>query len=434
VLVHAKVGLSFTCKNMDFCRYSALKKQKKVAMSCKIRFFIQATPAFIFVVMMGIVSLFADMTHEGARSIYGAYLPLLGASATVLGFVTGFGELVGYTLRLLTGLIADRTRQYWGMTILGYGVNLIAVPLLALVPENGWMLACMLIILERTGKAIRQPAKNTLLSFAASQVGVGKAFALHEFLDQLGAFLGPVILFGVLWCKEGAKPLTSFALCFALLAVPALLTMLFLLFARHKFPSPENFEKPCSNAPFAARKEFFLYLVAIGCFALGFVDFPIITMHIAKKGLVAEHTLPLLYAGAMIVDAFAALFFGWLYDRLRFTALVVAGSVAAFFAIFIFCTDSLPWLLVGIALWGIGMGAQESVLKAAVVTLSSVENRATSFGMVESCFGLCWFVGSWLMGWLYDWNPLYLVVFSVGTQVCSVPLYVLLAKRHVFLP
>lgn len=397
-------------------------------MNSKSWFYIQATPAFVFVVLMGIVSLLADMTHEGARSIYGAYLPLLGASATALGFATGLGELVGYTLRLVTGIIADRTKQYWSMTIIGYGMNLVAIPLLALVPENGWILACMLIILERTGKAIRQPAKNTLLSFAASQVGVGKAFALQEFLDQLGAFLGPVILFGVLWYKQGADPISSFALCFAILTVPAVLTMIFLMVARHKFPHPEQFEKPSNSQTFTARKNFIIYLAAIGLFAMGFVDFPIVTMHIAKKGILAENMLPLLYAAAMIVDAFAALFFGWLYDRIRFKALIIAGSLAAFFAIFIFCTDSLPLMMVGIALWGVGMGAQESILKAAVVTLTPKDNRSTSFGIFESCFGLCWFVGSWLMGWLYDWNPVYLVIFSVITQLCAIPLYATMRK------
>ncbi|MDL2316449.1 MFS transporter [Desulfovibrio sp. OttesenSCG-928-A18] len=383
-----------------------------------------ATPAFAFVMLMGVVSLFADMTHEGARSLYGAYLPLLGASATAIGFVTGFGELVGYALRLLTGVIANKTKKYWSMTLIGYGINVVAIPFLALVPENGWILACMLIIMERTGKAIRQPAKNTLLSFAATQVGVGKAFAVQEFLDQLGAFLGPVILFAVLWFKGGGNPLAGYAMCFAVLAIPALLTMIVLFQARHRFPNPESFEKEeDKEKPFTARRSFIMYIVAISCFALGFVDFPLITMHVAKLDILPASTLPLLYAGAMIVDAFAALFFGWLFDRVRFKALLLSGLLAAFFAVFIFAVNSLWGVVIGIILWGVGMGAQESILKAAVVTLSPKDSRSVSFGLFESCFGLSWFLGSWLMGWLYDFHPVWLVAFSVGTQLLALPLY-----------
>ena len=381
------------------------------------------SPAVSFVFFMGIVSLFADMTYEGARSIYGAYLPLLGASATMIGFVSGLGELIGYALRLVTGIIADRTKNYWGMTLLGYGVNVIAIPFLALVPEDGWVLACMLILLERTGKAVRQPAKNTLLSYAAAQIGEGKVFALQEFLDQIGAFSGPVLLFFCLWLKGEEHSLEAYALCFAVLIIPALITMFWLLRARKHFPNPEHFEKERPAGAFAAKKVFVLYLAAISLFALGFVDFPLITMHVARQELVPASTLPLLYAGAMLVDAFAALFFGWLYDRIQFTALILSGLLASFFAVFIFFASSFWTIVLGVALWGIGMGAQESILKAAVVTLTPKDNRSTSFGLFETCFGLAWFVGSWLMGWLYDVNIFLLVVFSVVAQLLALPLY-----------
>lgn len=382
-----------------------------------------SSPAVAFVIIMGIVSLFADMAHEGARSIYGAYLPLLGASATVIGFVTGLGEFIGYALRLVTGIIADRTKKYWGMTLLGYGVNVVAIPFLALASENGWILACMLIILERTGKAIRQPAKNTLLSFAATQIGAGKAFALQEFLDQLGAFIGPVLLFCVLWLKGGDGSLEDYALCFAVLALPAIATMFWLFLARRRFPTPEDFEKEEHTGAFSANSAFPLYLAAISLFALGFVDFPLITMHVARQEVLPASTLPLLYAVAMVVDAFAALFFGWLYDRIQFKALLLSGLLSAFFTVFIFSINAFWGIAIGIILWGIGMGAQESILKAAVVTLTRKKNRSISFGFFESCFGLCWFLGSWFMGWLYDLNPLWLVGFSVAAQLLALPLY-----------
>jgi hypothetical protein len=68
--------------------------------------------ALAFVTLLGITSLFADMVYEGGRSISGPYLGLLGASGTVVGVVAGLGELLGYTLRLVTGYLSDRTRRY----------------------------------------------------------------------------------------------------------------------------------------------------------------------------------------------------------------------------------------------------------------------------------------------------------------------------------
>ncbi|MBQ5987638.1 MAG: MFS transporter, partial [Clostridia bacterium] len=192
---------------------------------------------------MGVISLFSDMTHEGARSILGEYLDLAGASAATIGFVSGFGELCGYSLRMLSGFLADKTKKYWLLVILGYALQVLAIPALALIPQNGWVVACGLVILERIGKAVKKPAKNTLVSFAASEVGVGKGFAFLEFLDQLGAFIGPVILFLIVSLKGSGTLFSAYRLCFALLGIPALITVGLVVFSRIRYPHPETFEK-----------------------------------------------------------------------------------------------------------------------------------------------------------------------------------------------
>lgn len=382
------------------------------------------TPALTFVVMMGIVSMFSDMTHEGAKSIYGAYLYLAGASAAAIGFVTGLGEFVGYSFRLAAGFITDRKKNYWTMTIIGYIFNMAAIPALALIPENGWIFACALIVIERMGKAIRYPAKNTLVSFASAQLGAGKSFAIQEFLDQLGAFLGPVILFAVLLLQKGGDQFRAYSLCFALLGIPALLTLMALFAAKRKFPNPENFDissRPQVKSEF--KISFILYMISISFLALGFVDFPLITMHIARLSMVSSETLPLLYAGAMLADAFAALFFGWLYDKKGLRVLMLSGIVSVSFSVLIFSFSSLPAAVAGILMWGIGMGAQESILKSAVAAIVSKEKRASAFGLFETAFGVFWFLGSWLMGALYDFDPGLLVLFSVLTQLSAIPLF-----------
>ncbi len=381
--------------------------------------------AMMFIVLLGVVSLFSDMTHEAATSIKGAYLLILGASASTIGFISGVGELLGYGLRYLFGRLVDKTHNYWGFMLLGYAVDVFAVPALALVHRDGWIAACVLLVIERIGKAIKKPAKNTILSFAATQEGVGKSFAIQEALDQLGAFIGPLLLYLVMLYKQGDE-YTVYNTAFAFLLLPAICTMAFLFFAKSRFPNPEAFEpevKETGKDSFVGKKSFYLYLAGISCFAFGFVDFPLVTMHLAKSRLFAESTLPLLYAGAMLVDAVAALFFGWLFDKIRTKALVISTAISAFFALLAFGSSSPSMVTLGVALWGVGMGAQESIMKAAVATMTSKEHRASSYGAFEFFFGLSWFLGSWALGAVYDYSLTAFVAISVAAQLVALPCY-----------
>ncbi len=388
--------------------------------------------ALAFITLMGIVSLFSDMTHEGARSVLGEYLNLTGASAATIGFVSGIGELCGYSLRLLSGFIADKTKKYWTLVIVGYTMQVLAIPALALVPENGWIIACGLVIAERIGKAIKKPAKNTLVSFAASEIGTGKGFAYQEFLDQLGAFLGPVMLFVIGVIKGTDNLFGTYRLCFAALGIPALITIALVVFSKIKYPNPEMFEKEEEQAEtkFRFQKSFGLYMAAISLFAFGFADFTLITLHAAKTHLFPEATLSLLYAAAMAVDAFAALFFGWLFDKIGLKALIYSTLCSAGFAFFVFLGNSRLLMAVGIFLWGIGMGAQESIMKAATSQIIPRHMRSTGFGIFETGFGIAWFLGSWILGILYDISPLYLVILSAAAQLLAIVFYALCLRQN----
>ena len=387
--------------------------------------------AMAFITLMGIVSLFSDMTHEGARSVLGEYLNLAGASAATIGFVSGVGELCGYSLRLLSGFLADKTKKYWTLVIVGYALQVLAIPALALIPENGWVLACGLVILERVGKAIKKPAKNTLVSFAASEVGIGKGFAYQEFLDQLGAFLGPVMLFAVSLIKGTGNLFSTYRVCFAFLGIPAMITITLVVFSKIKYPNPEMFEKAQEERKeFHFQKSFALYMAAICCYAFGFADFTMITLHAAKTAAFPAASLSLLYALAMAVDAFAALFFGWLFDKIGLKAMVLATLCSTFFSCFIFLTGSPVCMIVGIVLWGIGMGAEDSIMKAAVSQIIPKSMRSSGFGIFETGFGIAWFLGSWLLGALYDFNPVYLVIVSMLAQILAVVFYLACIRRR----
>lgn len=380
--------------------------------------------AYVFLVLLGVVSLFSDLTYEGARSIIGPYLLLLGASASTVGFVSGLGEFIGYALRLATGYISDRTKRYWLITIVGYAINVVVIPALALAPGLGWVYACGLILVERFGKAIRNPAKSTIASFAAQEVGPGKGFAVQEAMDQIGAFLGPLMLSIVLTVKGKNDKLSGYALSFLLLGIPAVLTLLILLYARKKYPRPHEFGK--KEAPRSAeglKRAFWFYLAGIACLAAGFADFPLMAYHFAKTKLIADNMVPVFYAIAMGVDAAAALFFGRMYDKKGLDAIMIAAAMSSFFAPLAFLTASPAMAIAGIMLWGVGMGAQESILKAAVTTMVPRERRGTAFGIFNAGFGAFWFLGSWIMGLLYDNSRIWLVAFSVVTQLGSLPFF-----------
>lgn len=373
-----------------------------------------------FVVLFGMVSLFSDMTHESANSIRGAFLSLAGASAAVIGFVSGLGELVGYGLRYVFGRLTDRTRRYWPMVLFGYALDVVAVPALALVGRNGWVLACALLIIQRLGKAIKKPAKDTVMSFAASQEGVGKSFAIQELLDQIGAVLGPLLLYLIMLFQHSDDTFSDYRMCFAFLAIPGTITLLLLWLMYKRFPHPENFEpEPKEYVPFRVSKRFVVYILGISLFAFGFADYSLIVMHFSRQYLFTAAVLPLLYALAMLTDAASAFVFGWLYDRHARLSLVVSTLVAAPFAVFAFLGSDVASVVTGVVLWGIGMGAQESILKAAVATMVPKRSRATGYGIFECCFGAAWFLGSWLLGVLYDQSLVAMVIVSVAAQLLA---------------
>ncbi len=378
--------------------------------------------ALKFVVLLGLVSLFADVTYEGARSITGPYLATLGASGTAVGFVAGFGELVGYGLRLVSGILSDRTRRYWFFTILGYAVNVLAVPFLALAGR--WEIAASLIICERFGKAIRTPARDAMLSHAAEAVGRGWAFGLHEAMDQIGAMLGPLLVALVIYFRGDYKA------GFAALLVPALLAVAVLLAARFLYPHPEHLE--INTVHFGEKgfgREFWVYCAASAAVAAGFADFPLVAFHFGKVSSVPAIWIPCFYAIAMGVDGLAALLFGRFFDRHGILVLVFVNGACAFFAPLVFFGDF--WgALGGMMLWGIGMGAHESVMRAVVSGLVSSQRRATAFGIFNMAYGVFWFLGSFIMGILYDISIPSLIIFSFIAQWASLPLLFWLSRKE----
>lgn len=380
----------------------------------------EARHALQFVVLLGIVSLFADMTYEGARSITGPFLALLGASGTVVGLVAGTGELLGYAIRFWSGRLADRTQRYWALTLAGYALNLLAVPLL--VFAGHWGVAAVLMILERVGKAIRTPARDVMLSYATQHMGRGWGFGLHEALDQTGATLGPLLVAGVLLWRG------DYRIGFAVLLIPALASLSVLLAARWRYPRPQDLEpagKPLSTQGYT--RVFWIYLTGTCLVAAGYADYPLLAYHFARVGSVPPDWIAVLYAIAMAIDGLTALAMGRWFDRRGIAALVPVTAVSALFAPLAF-GGGFGFAMAAVVLWGIGMGAQESIMRAAIAVLTPVARRGTAYGLFNMLFGVLWFAGSALMGWLYDVSIPALVAFSVLIQLAALPCF-LVAQR-----
>lgn len=376
---------------------------------------------FRFVILLGIVSLFSDITYEGARSINGIFLGGLGASAAFISIVSGLGEMFGYGLRLLSGFLSDKTKKYWLFTIVGYVVNLIAVPLLAL--SGNYQTAAFLIILERIGKAVRTPSRDVMLSYAGSSLGSGWAFGIHEAMDQIGATIGPLFIALVLSFKSNLR------IGYGFLAIPAILAIFALIFARFSYPEPQQILRKEEKIELKGlNKNFYLYIISVCFLAAGYSDFPLIAYHLQKENIVSSNLIPLFYSLAMVSDAISAVVFGKLFDKFGISVLLCGIFLSILFPPFIFL---FGWelALFGMALWGVGMGIQESILRAQISKFIKAEKRGSAFGIFNSLYGFSWFLGSAAMGILYTKSIISLVIFSIFTQSIAVILIFFIRRK-----
>ncbi|HJV99751.1 MAG TPA: MFS transporter [Arthrobacter sp.] len=390
--------------------------------------------AFRFILVFGIVSALMDMVYEGARSVTGPFLGALGASALLISVITGAGEAVALVLRLVFGRLADRPRLRWPLAITGYGLTALSVPLLGIT--SALWIACVLVLAERLGKAVRSPAKDTMLAEAGTGLGRGKAFALHEALDQVGAFLGPLLI-GVSLSLSG-----SYGPGFLLLAVPGLAAMLLLLWLRKRVPDPSRYESltheqpvrdsgsaapgPATRTPPMASgmpRQFWMYAAFSSLTMFGYATFGLLSFHLVAAGLLPPALVPVLYAVAMAVDAVAALASGWLYDRIGLKVLLVLPVLAG----------AVPWLgfsnnttlaVGGVLLWGAAMGVQESTMRAAVAELAPTGRRGSAYGIFTACYGIAWLAGSVVIGLLYEQSIFALAITLTIIQAAAMAIFI----------
>lgn len=372
----------------------------------------QRKAAIRFIVCLGIVSLFADMTYEGAHSIIGPYLKEMGATATQVGIIAGLGEMLAASLRYFSGKFADRTRAYWTLTFIGYGVNLLVVPAMAFA--GNWQMAALLVVCERTGKAIRGPARDVLLSEVTGVVGHGWGFGLHAAFDQTGAMVGPLLM------AAAVSQTNHFGPAFLRLAIPALLALGALIGAKAAFPA--HGVPPVTKASGPLPPVFWRYVAAAGVLACGFVDFPLLSFHWEQNGIVAKAAIPLLYSGAMAVNGITALIFGRLFDRFGIGVLSF-GILISLLALPFGFLGGFTGAVASVACWATGLGAQDASLRGGIAQVVSMNKRGSAFGAFNGVYGVAWFVGSVAMGVLYDFSLPVLVAFGVTLQLIAAGMF-----------
>ena len=383
------------------------------------------------VVGFGVVSLAADMVYEGARSVYGPLLGSLGASALVVGTVTGAGEAAALILRVVSGPLADRTRRYWAITISGYALTAICVPLLAVTPflgGAGLAVAIGLILSERIGKAVRSPAKSALLAEAAGQVGMGRGLGVHKALDGFGSFAGPLLVAGMITLSAG---LIWPGL--AALAVPGAVAMALLVLTRRRMPQPDpEVAVPRGRVSWfgSGMPPLFLrFAVGTALCTAGLVTFGLISFALVERDVVGTAVVPLLYAAAMGAGGLAALATGETYDRIGARILLLLPVLVATVPVLAF-SGSVTAVVVGVLLWGAAVGVQDSTVKALVADLVPRERRATAYGLFAGVQGAGALIGGVTAGAIYERSLPALVIVVAAVQVAAMILLLTVVRSQ----
>ena len=380
-----------------------------------------ADSAFRFVLTLGIVNLFADTTYEGGGSLNGAFLGSLGASAAIISIVAGLGEFLGYGLRSVAGYVADRTGRHWALTFVGYTINLLAVPAMALA--GNWQVAAALVLAERIGRALRKPTVEAMLSYTTGKHGKGWVYAVNTALDETGATIGPLVVAAVLFFKG------SYQSAYACLLVSSLLALGTLVIARVNFPIPAKLEEGNTAPARGFTASYWLFMCAGTCFAAGLMSYELLSYHLTRTHIATDVSSPVLLAFATGSGVVASLIMGKTYDRFGMRVALIAVALSALFTPLAFVTEHRWVLIAAMPLLGIGYAVQDTLLKAIVAGVLPQGRRDLAFGLFYSGYGCGWLLGSVAMGLLYERSRWAMAAVALLVQLASLPLFVMAQRR-----
>jgi len=391
---------------------------------------VNARSVYVAILFLGIVSLLGDVVYEGSRGLVPDYLAFLGASAFIIVFVGRFGEFLGYALRLVSGVLADTTRAYWAFIFLGYGL-IVGIPLLGFT--NLWWVAIILVLLERIGKAVRSPARDAVLSIVSKGVGAGKAFGIHELLDQIGAILGPLIVAALMFYSGN-----NYGLTFSFLLVPFLTLVAFLVFTYSRIGQSRPFDAGKVEEKGEKDEEggrlggaFYIYTLAVFLNTVGLIPYELILLKASAilQPMNQQWIVPLIYMLIQGIDAPTALFAGFSYDKFKIKVLALPFILSIFPTLFAMVNADLTALLFAAVFFGLVLGMQESIYRAAVSEFAPISSRGTAYGIFNTAYGVGMLASGFVYGLIVTFNPPYaaIVLYVLTVQVAAV---VLLIKAY----
>jgi len=372
--------------------------------------------AYKAIILFGLVSLMGDIIYEGARGITPTYLELLGASAIIVGTVFSIGEFISIALRIVSGILTDIYRSYWIFFFLGYGL-IISIPFIGFT--NIWWIVAALVITERFAKSLRSPARDTLLSMASKGVGAGKAFGLHELLDQTGAVLGPLGM-GLILLWTGNK----FNIAYTTLFIPYIILIVFIILVYRvlrvrtqaiiREVRRVTISKTFSELPLS----FKLYGIAVALNTMGLIHWSLI-LYQAGNYLIPSY-IAFLYVFIQLVDAISAPVSGHLYDKYGLKILLIPFMLSLIPSILTLYTNLLYIILAG-AFFGVIYGMQESIYRAAVSDIVKIDFRGTAYGVFNTFYGIGLLLSGIIFGYLLSMNyQLYGSIYTVLMEVLAV--------------
>jgi len=406
---------------------------------------IQFTTGIKVILMFGLISLFGDMAYESARGNHGQYMSLLGIDIVTVSFIAGIGEFIAYAVRIVSGIWSDKTRKYWPFVFTGYGL-IISVPLTGLVREgeNAWIYLLVFIMMERIGKALRSPAKDTIVSTVAEgedKVGTGFAFGVQEALDKAGAAIGP-LLFTVVFMIAGREGLAEYATGYMLLGIPFALLMITVCIVYGKVKKAQIMETKLKAAESSDKPEklpavFWVYCAFTFFSLIGFVTFTPIGFYLAATQALSGAQIPLFFSIAMATNAILAVFIGFAYDKIKkktgskYSGLLMLAFVPFASAVFpfLFLNGSVTLIIIGFLLYGIILAAHSTIMRASIADVVALRKRGTGYGIFNTAFGIALMIGSIIFGFLIEnYEIIHVQVFTILTQAVAFIIFVVMRR------
>ncbi len=373
--------------------------------------------AYTGILLLGIVSLLGDVIYEGGRGLVPDYLKFLGASAVIVGLVGGLGEFLGYAVRLFSGFLADTTRAYWFFIFLGYGL-IFSIPLLGL--SSIWEMAIILILLERLGKALRSPSRDTVLSIISKGIGAGKAFGIHELLDQMGAIAGPLIVATLMFYSNN-----SYQQTFTFLLFPFFMLLIALVYTYGKIGSRTIIASTIASTKYRRfGKHFYVYTLAVMLNTIGLIPVALLLYKASSllQPLQQQWMVPLIYLLIQGVDASVALPSGYAYDKFGIKFLALPFILSIFPSLFTLIDTNFSTLITASIFFGIILGMQESIYRAAVSEFTPISSRGTAYGVFNTAYGVGFLISGGIYGMLMDFKAPFAIIllFVILTQTSAI--------------